>query len=79
MTVDELLRRGRLEQQCPACGCVEAAGSYCTSCLRSTGPDDWRRSPTSALQDAAFARARAARHSRPQAPVTAAQIADPTA
>ncbi len=40
MTPEELQARGRLSQRCP-CGVTEAAGSYCTSCLRPMGPEDW--------------------------------------
>ncbi len=39
----ELLRTGKLEQTCPECGRVEAAGAYCSGCSRQTGPDDWYR------------------------------------
>ena len=28
------------EQQCPKCGVVEGAGSYCTACQTKTGPAD---------------------------------------
>lgn len=44
MTADEEIRAlqaaGRLSQRCP-CGVTEAAGSYCSSCLRLMGPSDW--------------------------------------
>lgn len=36
----DLLARGKLWQACP-CGVTEAAGPYCTKCLRPTGPEDW--------------------------------------
>jgi hypothetical protein len=36
--------RGRARQTCPACGRVEAGGSYCTGCITPTGPDLWERS-----------------------------------
>jgi hypothetical protein len=35
-----LLRTGKLSQRCP-CGVVEAAGSYCTRCLRPMTEADW--------------------------------------
>ena len=38
-----LLAAGKLEQTCPACGLVEAAGPYCSACLTRTGPDTWYR------------------------------------
>jgi hypothetical protein len=38
-----LLRRGKLEQTCPACGRREAAGHYCSVCGRQTGAGDWYR------------------------------------
>jgi len=37
------LQRAKLEQACPDCGRWEAAGSYCSGCLRPMGPDDWYR------------------------------------
>ncbi len=40
MTPEELQARGRLSQHCQ-CGVTEAAGSYCTSCLRPMTPADW--------------------------------------
>lgn len=41
MTTAELVQRGRLTQICPACGVVEAAGSYCTRCRRPMTESDW--------------------------------------
>jgi hypothetical protein len=43
MTPDELevaFQRGELSQTCP-CGLTEAAGGYCSKCLRPMGPADW--------------------------------------
>lgn len=40
---DDLFRAGRLSQVCPDCGRAEAAGSYCTGCLRPMAAADWRR------------------------------------
>lgn len=40
---EDLLRAGRLEQVCQACGRAEAAGSYCTACLRPMTESNWRR------------------------------------
>lgn len=42
MALDDL-RHARLEQACSDCGTWEAAGRYCTSCLRPMGPADWYR------------------------------------
>ena len=39
-----LERPGKLSQRCP-CGIAEAAGSYCTRCLRPMGEADWFVSP----------------------------------
>jgi hypothetical protein len=39
-------------QRCPDCGTFEAAGTYCTRCLRQIDPDDW------IADEAAKARAR---------------------
>lgn len=40
------LREGRLSQLCPACGLVEAAGYYCTSCRTPTGEGNWFTNPS---------------------------------
>ncbi len=40
--ISKLLEAGRLSQTCP-CGVTEAAGSYCTRCLRPMSEADWRR------------------------------------
>jgi hypothetical protein len=40
---ERLLREGRLEQTCRECGRMEAAGPYCTGCLRPTTEADWYR------------------------------------
>ena len=36
-------RDGKLDQSCPACGLVEAAGAYCSACRTPTGPADYAR------------------------------------
>jgi hypothetical protein len=40
MTAADDLQRGRLEQAC-ACGRWEAAGAYCSGCLRPMTATDW--------------------------------------
>jgi hypothetical protein len=40
MTSADDLQRGRLEQAC-ACGRWEAAGAYCSGCLRPMTATDW--------------------------------------
>jgi hypothetical protein len=39
-----------LDQTCPHCGITEAAGSYCTSCERSTRPE-WVHEPIKGHRD----------------------------
>ena len=61
----EPFARGKLDQTCP-CGVTEAAGGYCTRCLRPMGETDWhpiRRSE--AQQAAATAAGRRLRVGRP--------------
>ena len=41
--VAALLRAGKLEQTCRACGRCEAAHRYCSWCFRAMGSDDWYR------------------------------------
>ncbi len=60
---EELLRAGRLEQVCPVCGRAEAAGYYCTGCLRPMTESDWR-SVRSESRAAASAKALAAKRSK---------------
>ena len=48
-----LLQAGRLSQRCEPSGITEAAGGYCTSCGRRTGPADWFRQGLSEAQRAA--------------------------
>jgi hypothetical protein len=50
---------GRLSQVCSVCGVVEAAGSYCSSCLTKTGPAAWCKNPGRAAAVAARAAKRA--------------------
>jgi hypothetical protein len=50
--IGELLSRGKLSQTCP-CGVTEAAGSYCTRCLRPMGEADWHPIKRSESQKAA--------------------------
>jgi len=69
MTMQELLQAGRLSQVCPDCGLQEAAGAYCTRCLRPMSEQDWQSSATEA-QQAALARARLARQDAPRPPLT---------
>jgi hypothetical protein len=42
LDIDTLFARGALDQRCPRCGHCEAAGSYCTRCLRRTGLAHYR-------------------------------------
>lgn len=57
----KLLEQGKLEQTCPDCGRKEAAGSYCTRCLRPMNLQDFCRPKRTAAQDAAFKASRANR------------------
>lgn len=53
--VSALLQAGKLSQRCP-CGIIEAAGSYCSRCLRPMTEADWfaqtRGRPRSAVREA---------------------------
>ena len=53
-----LLQAGKLEQKCPRCGLVEAAGAYCTSCLTATGEECAYRPIASEAQLASLRKAR---------------------
>jgi hypothetical protein len=53
VSVEELLREGRLSQACPSCGRHEAAGSYCSGCFRPMTAEDWQRGDVSEAQIAA--------------------------
>lgn len=63
MTADirALQAAGKLEQRCPSCGLIEAAGAYCTACEKPTGEPHWRRAERTAAQVAATATAGASR------------------
>jgi hypothetical protein len=45
-----------LEQLCPDCGRLEAAGGFCSGCYRRMGPTDWRKAELSDAQRAGLAR-----------------------
>ncbi len=72
--VAEDLVAGRLSQRCEPCGITEAAGGYCTSCGRLTGPADWFRQSLSAEQKAAR---RTRGHSTAETGATALEAANP--
>ena len=53
MTLDQLHRAGKLEQECSGCGTREAAGWYCTRCLRPVAQSQWRKTEITEPQRAA--------------------------
>ena len=72
--VAEDLVAGRLSQRCEPCGITEAAGGYCTSCGRLTGPADWFRAVASEAQKAAH---QATGRIPPEGGATALETANP--
>jgi hypothetical protein len=61
----ELRRQGKLEQTCPSCSLLEAAGNYCTACGTHTGAALWHPTRRSEAQLAASATLAALNASRP--------------
>jgi hypothetical protein len=56
---DRAYAEGRREQRCPGCGRTEAAGAYCTGCLRPVHPAAWTAAERSEAQRLATGACRA--------------------